>query len=121
MPSWDPTPSASITAKALLPGAAEPWTHKYRKGNPYEDTWHRDGKHFHEEGNTTELVTAETVRRIEEKNSPWFIYVPSHALTLRWMLRRNTSCGYAGVKFNDDPEKNDSRHRLAAMVSQLDK
>lgn len=27
---------------------------------------------------------------------------------------------YAGVKFHDEPEKNDSRLRLAAMVSQLD-
>ena len=27
---------------------------------------------------------------------------------------------YDGVKFHDDPEKHDSRLRLAAMVSQLD-
>jgi hypothetical protein len=64
-PAWIPNAYGFDTSYGTLTGAADPWTHKYRKGNPYEDTWHRDGKLFHEEGNATELVAAEAVRRIE--------------------------------------------------------
>ena len=103
-----------------LTGAADPWTHKYRKGNPYEDTWHRDGKLFDEEGNATELVAAEALRRIEDKKSPWFVYVPFHAVHTPVDAPEEYKRLYDGVKFHDDPEKHDSRLRMAAMISQLD-
>ena len=73
-----------------LTGAADPWTHKYRQISPHEDTWHRGDKLFHEAGNATELDTVEALRRIEEKKSPWFIYVPFHAVHTPSMLPRNT-------------------------------
>jgi arylsulfatase A-like enzyme len=103
-----------------LTGAADPWTHKYRKGHPYEDSWHRDGKRVDEEGNATELVAAEAIKRVEEKKSPWFIYVPFHAVHTPVDAPEEYKKLYAGVKFHDDPEKHDSRLRIAAMVSQLD-
>ena len=117
---WGPTAFGFDHGYGTLTGAADPWTHKYRKGNPYEDTWHRDGKLFHEEGNATELIAAEAVRRIEEKQSPWFIYVPFHAVHTPVDAPEEYKRLYDGVKFHDDPAKHDSRLRMAAMVSQLD-
>ncbi len=116
---WGPTAFGFDHGYGTLTGAADPWTHKYRKG-PYEDTWHRDGKFFREEGNATELVAAEAVRRIEEKKGPWLVYVPFHAVHTPVDAPPEYKKLYDGVRFHDDPAKHDSRLRMAAMVSQLD-
>lgn len=118
-PEWGPNAFGFETGYGTLTGAADPWTHKYRKG-PYEDTWHRDGQRLDEEGNATELVAAEAVRRIDERKSPWFIYVPFHAVHTPVDAPEEFKRLYAGVKFHEDPKKQDSRLRIAAMVSQLD-
>jgi arylsulfatase A-like enzyme len=117
---WGPTAFGFDHGYGTLTGAADPWTHKYRQGSPYEDTWHRDGELFHEEGNATELVAAEARRRIEERNHPWLIYVPFHAVHTPVDAPAEFKQLYQGVKFHDDPEQHDSRLRLAAMISQLD-
>ena len=116
---WGPTVFGFDHGYGTLTGAADPWTHKYRRG-PYEDTWHRDGELFSEEGNATELVASEALRRIEEKQSPWFIYVPFHAVHTPVDAPPEFKRLYEGLKFHDDPEKHDSRLRMAAMVSQVD-
>lgn len=116
---WGPNVYGFDHGYGTLTGAADPWTHKYRRG-PYEDTWHRDGRHFQEEGNATELIAAEALRRIEEKKGPWFLYVPFHAVHTPVDAPDEFKRLYDGVKFHDDPEKQDSRLRMAAMVSQLD-
>ena len=118
-PQWGPNAFGFDHGYGTLTGAADPWTHKYRRG-PLEDTWHRDGKLFHEQGNATELVAAEAVRRIEEKKSPWFVYVPFHAVHTPVDAPAQYKKLYDGVAFHDDPAKQDSRLRMAAMVSQLD-
>lgn len=117
---WGPTAYGFDHGYGTLTGAADPWTHKYRKGNPYEDTWHRDGTRLDEEGNATELVAAEATRRIEEQKAPWFIYVPFHAVHTPVDAPAEYKKLYEGVKFHDDPVKNESRLRMAAMVAQLD-
>lgn len=120
-PEWIPNAYGFDTSYGTLTGAADPWTHKYRKGNPYEDTWHRDGKLFHEEGNATELVAAEALRHIQaEGEQPWFVYVPFHAVHTPVDAPDEFKKLYEGVKFHDDRAKHDSRLRMAAMVSQLD-
>ena len=119
-PEWIPNAYGFDTSYGTLTGAADPWTHKYRKGNPYEDTWHRDGKLFHEEGNATELVAAEALRHIEAQSTPWFVYVPFHAVHTPVDAPDEYKTLYDGVKFHDDPAKHDSRLRMAAMVSQID-
>lgn len=119
-PEWRPNLYGFDTSYGTLTGAADPWTHKYRKGNPYEDTWHRDGKLFHEEGNATELIAAEALRHIEAKQSPWFVYVPFHAVHTPVDAPEEYKRLYDGVKFHNDPELHDSRLRMAAMVSQVD-
>lgn len=118
-PEWSPTAFGFDHGYGTLTGAADPWTHKYRKGE-LEDTWHRDGKFFHEEGNATELIAAEAVKRIREKRAPWFVYVPFHAVHTPVDAPDEYKKLYDGVSFHKDPEKHDSRLRLAAMVSQLD-
>lgn len=119
LPQWGPTAFGFDHGYGTLTGAADPWTHKYRHG-PYEDTWHRDGQRLDEEGNATELIAAEAVRRIEEAQSPWFVYVPFHAVHTPVDAPEQFKSLYQGVKFHDDPAKHDSRLRMAAMVSQLD-
>lgn len=116
---WGPTAFGFDHGYGTLTGAADPWTHKYRKG-PYEETWHRDGKLLHEAGNATELIAAEALRRIEERKSPWFVYVPFHAVHTPVDAPQEFRRLYEGIRFHDDPEKHESRLRMAAMVSQLD-
>lgn len=119
-PEWIPNAYGFDTSYGTLTGAADPWTHKYRRGNPYEDTWHRNGTLFHEAGNATELVTAEALRHIEAKTSPWFVYVPFHAVHTPVDAPEEYKALYQGVKYHDDPVKHESRLRMAAMVSQID-
>ncbi len=119
-PEWIPNAYGFDHSYGTLTGAADPWTHKYRAGKPYEDTWHRDGNFLHEEGNATELVAAEAVRRIGEKKGPWFIYVPFHAVHTPVDAPEEYKRLYDGVKFSDEPAKQDSRLRMAAMIAQLD-
>lgn len=117
---WGPHHYGFDRSYGTLTGAADPWTHKYRKGHAYEDSWQRDGRRLDEEGNATELVAAEALRRIEEKGAPWFVYVPFHAVHTPVDTPPEYKKLYDGVKFHDDPEKHESRLRMAAMVSQLD-
>lgn len=123
-PEWGPNHYGFDHSYGTLTGAADPWTHKYRRG-PYEDTWHRDGIRVDAEGNATELVTAEAVRRIRvaaaaPERRPWFLYVAFHAVHTPVDAPDEYKRIYAGVRFDTDPAKHDSRLRLAAMVSQLD-
>lgn len=119
-PEWIPNAYGFDTSYGTLTGAADPWTHKYRKGHAYEDTWHRDGKRLDEEGNATELIAAEALRRIVQKGAPWFIYVAFHAVHTPVDAPDEYKRPYDGVTFHADPGKQDSRLRMAAMVSQLD-
>ena len=126
-PEWGPNAYGFDHCYGTLTGAADPWTHKYRRG-PYEDTWHRDGVRLNEEGNATELITAEAERRIRDRGvpaaagdrKPWFLYVPFHAVHTPVDAPDDFKRLYDGIRFDDDPAKHDSRLRLAAMVSQLD-
>ena len=119
LPEWGPNHFGFMKSYGSMTGAADPWTHKYRQG-PLEDTWHRDGKRIDEQGNATELVAAEAVRFIEEKREPWFVYVPFHAVHTPVDAPEDYKKLYTGVVFDTDPDRQDSRLRLAAMVSQLD-
>ena len=119
-PEWIPNAYGFDTSYGTLTGAADPWTHKYRKDNPYEDTWHRDGKLFHEEGNATELVAAEALSHMQKSPEPWFVYVPFHAVHTPVDAPDEYKQIYDGVSFHDDPVLHESRLRMAAMVSQLD-
>lgn len=119
LPEWGPNHYGFMKSYGSMTGAADPWTHKYRQG-PLEDTWHRNGQRIDEEGNATELVTAEAIRLIEEKHEPWFVYVPFHAVHTPVDAPAEYKKLYDGVVFDKDPDRQDSRLRLAAMVSQLD-
>jgi arylsulfatase A-like enzyme len=127
-PEWGPNQYGFDHSYGTLTGAADPWTHKYRRG-PYEDTWHRDGQRLDEEGNATELIAAEAVRRIREGATrrdpaggrrPWLLYVAFHAVHTPVDAPEAFKRLYDGVRFDPDPARHDSRLRLAAMVSQLD-
>jgi arylsulfatase A-like enzyme len=116
---WGPQHYGFTRSYGTMTGAADPWTHKYRKGE-LEDTWHRNGVRLDEVGNATELVAAEAVRFIEENRTPWFVYVPFHAVHTPVDAPKEYKALYDGVVFDRDPERQDSRLRMAAMVSQLD-
>ena len=118
-PEWGPKQSGFDHTYGSLAGAVDPWKHTYRKG-PYQDTWHRDDEIFHENGNATELVAAETVKWIEAKQSPWFVYVPFHAVHIPIDAPKEYFEPYRGVTFDDDPKKDESFRRFAAFVTQLD-
>lgn len=118
-PEWGPNHYGFDHSYGSLNGAVDPWTHKYRPG-PYLDTWHRDGKVFHEEGNATELVAAEVLKWIHSAKAPWLIYVPFHAIHIPVDAPEIYKQRYAGVHFDDDPERSDAMLRMGAFVSQMD-
>jgi len=125
-PEWGPNAFGFEHSYGTLTGAADPWTHFYRPGK-FLDTWHRDGRFFQENGNATELMAAEAVRRIrvgrldaQGKRVPWFVYVPFHAVHTPVDAPDAYKRLYDGIVFDADSERQNSRLRLAAMISQLD-
>jgi len=118
-PEWGPNQYGFDESYGSLPGAVDPWTHKYRKG-VYEQSWHRNGKYIDEEGNATELVAGQVVKWIEEAKKPWFVYVPFHAVHIPIDTPPEYKKLYADVTFSEDPAKNESLQRFGAFVSQLD-
>lgn len=116
---WGPHNYGFDHSYGSLNGAVDPWNHKYRSG-PYEDTWHRNGKRVDEQGNATELVAKEVLGWIHAKKSPWFIYVPFHAVHIPVDAPDEYKLKYKNAKFNDDPAKNESLQRFGSFVTQLD-
>ncbi|MEM9252823.1 MAG: sulfatase-like hydrolase/transferase [Planctomycetota bacterium] len=66
-----------------LAGAVGMYDHRYREGNPFENTWHRDHELIagHENGrHATDLIAEEAIRVIEqERDSPFFLMLTFHA------------------------------------------
>jgi arylsulfatase A-like enzyme len=118
-PEWGPNHYGFDHSYGSLAGAVDPWTHQYRVG-AYAKTWHRDGQLLEEEGNATELVASEVVKWIRQKREPWFIFVPFHAVHIPIDAPEQHKARYAGHKFHDDPEMDDSARRFAAFVTQMD-
>lgn len=116
---WSPNHYGFDHSYGSLVGAVDPWTHQYRRGE-YAKTWHRDGKRLDEEGNATELVARQAEAWIREKRGPWLVYVPFHAVHVPIDTPEQYKQRYAGRKFEDDPAKDESFHRFAAFVMQLD-
>jgi arylsulfatase A-like enzyme len=118
-PEWGPNHYGFDYSYGSLTGAVDPWTHQYRRG-PWIDTWHRDGKFFHEEGNATELVAKEVLGWIKSLPEPWFIYVPFHAVHIPIDAPDEFKKPWADAQLDPDPSRNESLQRMAAFVAQLD-
>lgn len=118
---WGPNHYGFQHSYGSLTGAVDPWTHQYREGL-YAKTWHRDFTPLDEygKGNVTEQTAAQAERWIHEKRQPWFIYMAFNAVHIPVDTPDIYKRLHAGQKFSDDPQKDESRHRLAAFVSQLD-
>lgn len=118
-PEWGPNHYGFDHSYGSMSGAIDPWTHQYRKG-VYQFTWHRDLKVIEEEGNATELVAADAVNRIKTLKAPWFVYVPFQAVHIPVDAPDQYKKLYEGIKLHDDPARDESLHRFAAFVTQMD-
>lgn len=116
---WGPNHFGFDHSYGSLTGAVDPWTHQYRKG-PFLDTWHRDGKFFHEPGNATELVAEEVKGWIGQAKAPWLIYVPLHAVHLPVDAPEKYKAIYRDQTFGETPERAEAMQRMGAFVSQMD-
>ncbi|WP_435020446.1 arylsulfatase B [Tundrisphaera sp. TA3] len=116
---WGPKQYGFDHSYGSLNGAVDPWGHLYRKG-PYARTWHRDGVVYDEEGNATELVARQSAKWIREAKGPWLVYVPFHAVHIPVDAPDEYKKLHEGRKFYDDPKMDESYHRFAAFISQLD-
>lgn len=116
---WGPNAYGFDHSYGSLCGAVDPWTHQYRPG-ALAKSWHRDGQLIDEEGNATELVARQAVEWIRRNPRPWFLYVPFQAVHIPIDAPDSYKRRYEGCKFFDDPAKDESYHRFAAFVSQLD-
>ncbi|MEZ5403039.1 MAG: sulfatase-like hydrolase/transferase [Bryobacteraceae bacterium] len=94
-----------------LNGAIDYFTHEREGGLD----WHRDGKTLEEPGYSTELIGAEAVRRIRQrdKKKPLFLYVPFNAPHSPLQAPQALIDRYATVK-------DDRRRVFSAMVDAMD-
>jgi arylsulfatase A-like enzyme len=93
-------------------GAIDYFTHERDGGLD----WHRNGEPLHEQGYTTDLIGAEAVRNIKNRDraKPFFLYVPFNAPHAPLEAPPELLEKYA----KRIPDKN--RHIYAAMVERMD-
>ncbi|MFN7937753.1 MAG: arylsulfatase [Bryobacteraceae bacterium] len=77
--------------------------------------WNRDGKTLEEEGYSTDLIGAEAVRRIEQRDKakPLFLYVPFNSPHAPLQAPKELVDRYAA-------RKDEKRRTFAAMVDRMD-
>ncbi len=92
-------------------GAIDYYTHMRDGGLD----WHRNGKSVREEGYSTDLVAAETVRLIKgrDRSKPFFHYLPFNAPHAPLQAPQELIAKYSRIQ---DP----TRRRFAAMVDAMD-
>ncbi len=107
------------TAYGSLAGGIDPYNHRYKRGE-FSVTWHRNGDLVEERGHVTDLIVREAAEWIEDRDQPWFCYVPFTAVhvpvkpTQEWLSR------YDFRQFDDDPSKDMSFKKYAAYTSHMD-
>ncbi len=93
-PPWGPNHFGFDHSYGSMAGGVTPWSHFYKKG-PYTQTWHRNENLISEKGHVTDLIAAEAIGWIGDRNKtrPLFLYVPFTAVHLpirepdAWMNR----------------------------------
>ena len=113
-PEWGPNHFGFDRSYGSLAGAIGMYDHRYRLNSPFAQTWHRDHEILEETGHATDLVTNAAIAWMkEQKDRPFFLYVPFHAVHVplveeqRWILQN----GHI---------ENADRRLFAAAVSHLD-
>jgi arylsulfatase A-like enzyme len=118
-PQWGPLKFGFNRSYGSLAGGVGQYNHRYKKG-PYTYTWHRNDKLIEEQGHSTDLITREAIRWIEDKRQPFFIYVAYTAVHVPVEVPPEYLKQYEGKKFDDDPLKDDSFKRYAAYTTHMD-
>lgn len=118
-PQFGPNHFGFDTAYGSLAGGVDPYNHRYKRGE-HSVTWHRDGILVNERGHVTDLITDAAVRWLEERQRPWFCYVPFTAVHLPVKPTQSWLAAYAGERFDRDPRRDDSFRRYAAYTSHMD-
>ena len=82
-PEWGPNHHGFSESYGSLAGAVGMYDHRYRSGDEYEITWHRNLEIIpgYENGvHATDLVADDAIRFIEQPHEkPFFVYLPFHA------------------------------------------
>ncbi|MCD6334089.1 MAG: sulfatase-like hydrolase/transferase [Candidatus Latescibacteria bacterium] len=102
-----------------LAGGVDPYTHRYKRG-PYSHTWHRNGELISERGHATDLITDEAIGWIEERQKPWFCYVPFTAVHTPIRAPEAWIDRYSDRTYDVDPVRNKSFKVYAAYASHMD-
>ena len=119
-PEYGPNEYGFNHSYGSLAGGVDPYNHHYKRGE-FSFTWHRNGNRMEETGHVTDLIAREAVEWIEDREAPWFCYVPFTAVHVpvkpvqKWLDR------YAGEHFDGDPDRDWSYKKYAAYTSHMDR
>ncbi len=118
-PQYGPNQFGFNNSYGSLAGGVDPYNHRYKRGE-FSVTWHRNGELVEETGHVTDLIVKEAREWIENRDRPWFCYVPFTAVhvpikpTQGWLDR------YQLERFDEDPLKDRSYKKYAAYTSHMD-
>lgn len=109
--SWHPYRRGFDHSYGHLGPSVDYFTHIWAGGLD----WHRNGKVLREEGYSTDLITAEAVRRIKDRDKarPMFLYVAFNAPHTPLQAPSEYLERYSGIE-------NELRRTYAAMVTSMD-
>ncbi len=116
---WGPNHYGFDYSYGSLAGGVDPYNHCYKKGE-YCVTWHRNHELIEERGHVTDLIADEAVRWIENRENPWFCYVPFTAVHIPVKAPFDWLELYEYEKYDSDPKRDRSFKKYAAYASQMD-
>lgn len=107
------------TSYGSMAGGVDPYTHRYKEGE-FSHCWHRDGQPIEDRGHATDLITDEAIGWIENREEPWFAYVPYTAVHNPVRAPEEWLDRYWNESFDIDPERDRSFKQYAAYTSHMD-
>lgn len=102
-----------------LAGGVDPYSHWYKEGE-FSHTWHRNGELVEERGHATDLIVNEAIEWIEERNGPWFAYVPFTAVHTPVKAPQHWVDAYCDRFYDVDPARDRSFKIYAGYASHMD-
>ena len=102
-----------------LAGGVDPYSHRYKEGE-HSHTWHRNGELTEERGHVTDLIVNEAIEWIEEREGPWFAYVPFTAVHTPVKAPQHWVDAYCDQSYDVDPARDRSFKIYAGYTSHMD-
>ena len=118
-PQYSPNHFGFDYSYGSFAGGVDPYSHRYKEGE-FSYTWHRNGELQQERGHVTDLIVNEAIQWIEDREGPWFCYLPFTAVHTPVKAPQHWIDAYCDRAYDIDPARDRSFKVYAGYTSHMD-